>query len=787
MKAINRKLVRELWHLKGQAAAIAIVIAGGIAMWIISLSTLDSLKLTREAFYREGHFAEVFARAKRVPDRVASRIAEIPGVTQTETRISASARLEVAGFDDPITAQLVSIPDHGGPALNRIYLVEGRMPEHASSSEIVASETFTDAHGLQPGDRITAVINGRSRELIIVGIGLSPEFVYQIQPGGLFPDHKRFGVFWMREKPLSNSFDMEGAFNDVAITIGQRARPEAVIERLDLLLARYGGTGAYTRDDQTSDEYLEGEITQLENLGTVVPVIFLAVAAFLLNVVMTRVVQHQREQIAVLKAFGYRNVTIALHYAGLVMIMLAIGVVIGVAFGAWAGHGLSGIYREFFRFPYLHYYLAPSVVLSGTVVAAIAALAGTLRAVNGAARLPPAEAMRPEPQPAYRPTLVERWGLQRWLDQPTRMILRRIERRPMKSLLAALAMGMAGGLLITGSFQEDAISHMVDVQFSRAQREDLTAVFTEPTERRALFEIRSLPGVQLVEPFRGVPVRLRAGHRSYRTGIQGFEPRAELHRTLDEGLEPIRLPAEGLLLSDYLAEKLAVSAGDNVTVEVLEGARPVRQARVAGTVSEFIGLSAYMRLDALNRLMGEGSLVSGAFLQVDSAKRDAIISELGERPRVAGVTIREVALQSFYETMGETILIFAFVNTLLAGSIAFGVVYNTARVGFSERARELASLRVLGFTRTEVSYILHGELALITLAAIPLGMWIGQGFVRLIVRNLASDLYRVPLVIENSSYAFAATVVLVSALLSGLLLQRRLNRLDMVAVLKTRE
>ena len=346
---------------------------------------------------------------------------------------------------------------------------------------------------------------------------------------------------------------------------------------------------------------------------------------------------------------------------------------------------------------------------------------------------------------------------------------------------------MGGGLLVTGSFQEDAISHMVRVQFSMSQREDVTAVFTEPTDRRALFEIQALPGVLHAESFRAVPIRLVSGHRSRRSAIQAFEPGGELHQVLDEDLDTIVPLPGGLVMSEYLAEQLAVEAGDTVVVEVLEGTRPVRDVRVSAVVREFLGTSSYMHLDTLNRLMGEGPVISGAHIRIDRDRKNEVLAELEGRPRVAGITLRETAVGSFYETLGETILIFAFVNTLLAGSVAFGVVYNTARIAFSERARELASLRVLGFTRGEVSYILHGELVLLALTAIPVGMWIGHEFARLIAENLASELYRVPLVIENSSYAFAATVVLVSTLLSGLLLQRRLNRLDMVEALKTRE
>jgi putative ABC transport system permease protein len=786
-RALTRKLLRDLWHMRGQALAIAMVIAGGVATWIISYSTIDSLELTQAAFYRENRFAEVFATLKRAPESLEDSIAAIPGVAAVETRTVTQATLEVAGFDDPATGLMVSIPDQGEARLNRLYLRNGRLPAPRAESEAVVSEPFAEAHGLHAGDTLAAIINGRRQRLTLVGIGLSPEYIYQIRPGDLFPDYQRYAILWMREEPLSAAQGTKDAFNNVVLALDQGAEEKDAIERLDRLLKPYGGTGAYGRDDQMSHQYLSQEVKQLKSSAGIVPIIFLGVAAFLLNVVIARTVDQQRDQVAVLKAFGYANRAIGLHYAGLILLIVAVGAVPGVLAGAWAGNGLARLYSQFFRYPYLHYVLAPKVVVSGVGIAAAAALLGALRAVRKASRLPPAEAMRPEPPAVYRPTLIERAGLQRWFDQPTRMVLRHIERKPGKSVLSVLGIAMAGAILMVGGFQKDAIDYMIDVQFGLAQREDLTVTFTEPTARKALFELARLPGVFRAEPFRAVPVELRAGHRTYRTAIRGFENRSELHRALSADLRPIELPPEGLLLTDHLGDKLGVKPGDWITVEVQEGAQPVRQVRVAGLVSEFIGIAAYMRLDALNRMMQEGPLVSGAFLAVDRNRQGQIFDALKARPRVAGTAIREVAIRTFYETMGETLLIFALVNTVLAGSIAFGVVYNSARITLSETGRELASLRVLGFTRGEVAYILIGELGVITLTAIPAGFFIGYEFCRLISENLTSDLYRVPLVIEPGTYGFSAAVVLGASVISALLMARNLYHLDLVAVLKTRE
>ncbi len=786
-RALTRKLLRDLWNLRGQALAIAMVIAGGVATWVISYSAIDSLVLTQDAFYRESRFAEVFATLKRAPKRLEERIADIPGVAEVETRTVALANLEVEGFADPIRGLMVSIPDQGESRLNRLFLRSGRLPAPRAPDEVVVSEPFAEAHGFRAGDTLDAIINGRRRTLTMVGVGLSAEYVYQIAPGDLFPDYERYAILWMREEPLSAAQGTQDAFNDVALTLEQGVQPQEVIDRLDDLLRPYGSTGAIARADQASHKYLEQEIDGLRSSAGVVPVIFLAVAAFLINVVIARTVDQQRDQVAVLKAFGYGNRAIGMHYAGLILLIVAVGSLPGVLAGAWAGSALAELYRVFFRFPYLHYVLAPEVVITGVGITAGAALLGALRAVRKASRLPPAEAMRPEPPMVYRASVVERAGLQRWFDQPTRMVMRHLERKPGKALLSVLGIAMAGAILMVGNFQEDAIDFMLDVQFGLAQRQDLTVTFVEPTGREAVLELAGIPGVFRAEPFRSVPVQLRVGHRTYRTAIQGFENRGDLYRTLDARLRPVEFPPEGVLLTDYLGERLGVQPGDWITVEVQEGAQPVREVQVAGLVSEYVGLSAYMHIDALNRLMQEGPVVSGAFLAVDRAQQTRLFAELRERPRIIGTSQREVGIQSFEETMGETLLVFAFVNTLLAGSIAFGVVYNAARITLSETSRELASLRVLGFTRGEVAYILIGELAVLTLLAIPVGFVIGYWFCAVIAQAFASELFRIPLIVEPSTYGFSAMIVLAAAVISALLMGRKLYHLDLVAVLKTRE
>jgi len=787
MKAIDKKLWRELWTMRTQVVAISMVIASGVGIFIMSLSTLDSLYDTRESYYRNHHFAHVFATLKRAPLSLTDRIAAIPGVDKVETRVVAYVNLDVAGFDDPVSGHLISLPDDSPGLLNRIYLRGGRLFEPGRDNEVLLSEEFANAHGLEPGDTLRATINGRRKALTIVGLALSPEYIYQIAPGAMFPDYQRYGVMWMARKPLASAYDMDGAFNDVSLTLSRGINEEAVIDRLDDLLEPYGGAGAYPRKDQLSNRFLSEELKQQETIATVFPIIFFGVAAFLLNVVVSRLIGLEREQIAALKAFGYSEFAVGLHYTKLVLMIVAVGILGGIGAGIWMGRGMSHIYMELYSLPFMIYVLRPQVILAATVISMGVAVVGTLYAVRNAAKLPPAQAMRPEPPATYHATLLERLGLKRWFSQPSRMILRHIERRPLKSMLTTLGIAMACGIMMVSGFQEGAINYMIEVQYGMSQRADLVANYTDSTSARSLYSLRNLEGVDHVEGFRVVPAKLQFEHRFYRTSVQGILPDGTLLRLLDTELNRIDLPPQGVVITDYLAELLHIRPGDMLSIEVQEGQRPTVQVAVVGTAKEYMGVNAYMRLEALNSLLKEGNVISGAMLKVDGKYQREVYASLKDMPRIAGVVEQSSAIEAFYDTVAESILFFTFISTLLGASIAFGVVYNSMRIALSERNRELASLRVLGFERSEVAYILLGELALLTLVAIPLGMLIGYGLCAYLAFQFDSDLYRVPLVLGMNVYAFSATVVIVSSIISAIMIWRNLAHLDMVAVLKTKE
>jgi putative ABC transport system permease protein len=787
IRALNRKLLRDLLAMKGQAFAIAMVIASGITMFVMYLSNFESLRRTQQIYYEHQRFADIFVTAKRVPERMAERLTAIPGVGAIDMRVVADVTLDIPGVDTPSRGRLISIPAEGRPRLNDVYLRRGRWIDASHPDEILASEAFALANGFDPGAEIAAIINGRRRVLRIVGIALSPEYIYTIPPGEIIPDDRRYGILWMERKALASAFNLEGGFNDVALRLLPGASASDIIAELDRLLTPYGGLGAIPRALQFSHWTLDSELKQLQRFGFIVPAIFLGVAAFILNVALTRALTLQRPQIAALKALGYTNPELAWHYLKWALLIAALGAVVGTGSGAWLGRFMIRLYNQYFRFPVLDYRLSAGVAIGAILGSFAIAALGALSAVRRAVRIPPAEAMRPEPPAQYRPSLVERGFIGKRLSHITRIILRNIERQPIRAAASLFGISLAMAILVVGLFFLDAMDVLKEMQFSYVQRQDMTLSFVEPLSAHALYELRSLPGVVSAEPLRSVPARLRYGHRSRYLTILGVPSIPKLNRIVDRSGKIFAPPPDGLLLSKTLSQILHVSPGDRVQLEVLEGSRPVREVVVAGLVDEFLGLSVYMDQEALHRLMREGERLSGAYLQVDSMEMPRLYRKLKSTPKVAGVGLTIDALRSFERTMAENMGIMTTLTVVFAVIIAFGVVYNAARVSLSERSHELASLRVLGFRRAEISIILLGELALLTVLALPLGAGFGYLMSKGILAAVENELYRFPLIITMQNLATSALVIMVAAAFSGLVVRRKLDTLDLVAVLKTRE
>jgi putative ABC transport system permease protein len=789
VSAIDRKLLRDMRQLKGQVLTVALVVTCGIAGYVTFQSTWRSLESSKRSYYEQYRFADAFVRLKRAPEVVAQRLERIPGVARVYPRIVYAIRLPIPGPIQPPIGEIVSLPDGiGQPPLNRLVLEERRMPERSENSEAVLLTSFARRFDLGAGDSLPAVINGTVRTIHIVGLASSPEYVFPTPVGGgLQAEEERFAVLWMPRGAVAPDLQMEGAFNNAVFSLQPGAAQAAVLREIDRILEPYGGLLAVGQDRQESNYIVTEEMEQLRTWATVVPLIFLSVSAFLVNVVLSRLVSLQRPEIATLKAIGYSDRDIGLHFLKLVSVVVLLGALLGLGLGTVLGRGLTGLYTRIFHFPMFVFHVPAVLALVAAAVSLLAAGLGAASAVWQVMALTPAEAMRPPSPAVYRPLISERIGLGKFVSQAGRMILRELERQPLRTLFSALGIAAAIAVLVVGRIGQDAFEQVIDVQFQRAWREDLSVSFQDPVAERAVRELAHLPGVRRAEGARMVAARAEAGSLSRDVAIMGYARDAELRRAVDREGKVLALPAEGCLISAQLGRSLGVQVGDTIRLAVLQGERKTYPLRVAGWVEDLAGLQIYMELGALERMLGEGPSVNTVLLTIDPSFRATLEHRLNDMPKVAVISSRPSVIQHFREQSGTSMFVISAVLTAFAATIAIGVVYNNARVALSMRSRDLASLRVLGFTRREISGILLSELAFQVLLALPFGVVLSRWLTSWIVSISHPERFRLPGNISSQRLGFAVLVAILAAIVSGLMVRRQLDHLDLVAVLKTRE
>ena len=804
MSMLDRKLLRDLVRLWAQALAVALVMACGVATIILAVGASRSLEETRSVFYDRYRFADVFARVTRAPRWLGDKIGAIPGVASVEMQVVRPVILPIEGMAEPATGIAVSLPEHGEPAANRLYIRAGRLPSPERANEVAVAERFAVAHQMTSGTRFSAVMDGHKLDLVVTGIVLSPEYVYAIGPGDMVPDPRRFGVLFMNETTMAGLFDMDGAFNSLAVRITRNASLDAVIAGIDSLTKPYGGTGAYDRSDQLSHSFLDSELSQLRAMATVIPPIFLFAAAFLVNMILSRLIAVEREQIGLLKAIGYPNSAVAWHYAKFALVIAAIGVAIGAYAGRWLGQGITRLYAEqLFSFPFLIFRESPDLYLIAGMIVVIAALIGALRAIANVVRLSPAIAMQPPAPPSYRAL----FGKMHWRRSasPARqdrqekargqhlvslraiIALRHLVRYPARSLMTALGSALAVALLIVALFPDASIEFMIDTTFFRSERQDASLIFADEQGPGVLSSVANMPGVMRAEGYRTTLVLLEHEHRRKRLSLNGIPANADLSQVLDTDLNPITIPQSGILLTERAASLLDLRLGEKVTVQLLERPGHVVEIPVSAIVGTYIGIAAYVSLETLDRMMGEGPRISSARIRLDAAELPRFYDLVKETPAIASLALLDISRQRFRETIEKNIAISTTIYIILAIIITFGVVYNSARIQFSEHARELASLRVFGFTGPEVASVIFIELGIVIILAQPMGWLLGYVFSYALVKGFESDLFRVPFLIEPETMALASLVTLAAAAASAMILFRRIGALDLVRVLKTRD
>lgn len=787
MRALDRKLLRDLRRIWAQTLAIALVLGCGVMVMVAAHGTQRTLLATQAAYYDRHGFADLFVSATRVPRAVLDDLATIDGVAQVDGRISFYAILDIDGMDAPAMGRVLSLRADPALGLNRPLLRRGRMPDPGRLLEVALNEPFAMAHDLVPGSRFRAVLNGQLRELQVTGWVLSPEFIYTTAPGAIMPDDRSFGLVWMNEPAAAALKGMQGAVNDIALGTMHGADQAAIIADVDRALDSYGGTGAQPRDRQTSHAFLASELQQLGALSVYLPPVFLVVAAFLVNMVLGRLIALERPQIGLMRALGYSRWEIGAQYLKLAGLIGLAGVALGWAVGWWLGEGMLAIYAEFFRFPLLIRDAAFGAMALAGLLAMAATLAGAARATYAAIRLPPAEAMSPPAPPRFSRGRLDRGIAALRLRQTSMMVLRSILRWPGRAAITLVGVSVSVGVLVASYFLFDAIDLVRERVFEQGNRQHVTLTLASAQPARAVRDAYSLPGVLRAEGAFAMPARILHGHVTQHSALVGHLEDATLARVIDDMTGPVTLPEHGVILPALVARTLGVQPGDMVRVETLAPPRTVLDLPVSAVITQGLGGEAHISATALFAAMRIAPQVNQIHLQVDMAQMPALQHRIKSLPAVAGLSDWQEVRDQFDAAIGESLLTMVVIYTTIGVLIAIGVVYNAARIQLSERSHELATLRVLGFTRAEVGYILVGEMMLLTLLAVPLGWGLGYAFAQGMVEAVSTDVVQLPFAISRRTFAMASIAVTLASLCAVLIVRRRLDHVDLVSALKARD
>ncbi len=792
MHALNRKLVRDLWGRKASLVSLLMIMAIGVGAYVGTASVWRDLDGARLDYYRNQRLAHFVVDLKRLPQWAVAESATLPNLSELHGRVRQAVLMEIPGIERPIPGAAISLPERRRPLLNDIRLRTGSWFSGVNEREIILDHAFAESHGLHPGDRIKALLLDRQHDLLVVGTAQSPEFVYLIPPdGGFAPDPARYGVLYASEDFLRHSGDLQGAWNQLVGTLRDTS-PTAVANTLALLAGRldpFGVTLTTSMRDDPSVRYLEDELAGLEVQSRVMPALFLGVAALVLNVLLGRLVAQQRTVIGTLRALGYPASAVTRHYLAYGLVVGLAGGLAGLAMGWWMQGEMVAMYHGFFALPGLAPRLHLDVALLGLLISVLFALAGTWKGVRGAARLAPADAMRPPPPERGGRVLPERIPAL-WVHVPFRgrMVLRSIFRNPFRSLVSVLAAAVSTALVFTALSMVDSLDYLMRYEFQRVAHQDFTVALREPDAVWAEAEVARLPNVARTEPQLSVISDLSRGAYRKRVGVMGLPRGNRLYTPLGGDGAPLVMPDAGLVLTRKLAEILHAKPGDTLWLRPLIGQRVAVDAVVAGVTDSFFGLSAYADIRYLSRLLGEAqaaNTVLGALQP--GASPDALLDELKRRPTVVGIGERLRAFTLMEETFGETMGAMIGVMVLFSGTIAFGSVLNAALVSLSERQREVATLRTLGYRAGQVAQLFAGESLLLNGTGLLAGLAAGAGLAHLLSIAYSTELYRFPAVILPSTLSYSAILVALFVIAAQLTLFRLIRRLDWLAVLNVKE
>lgn len=790
MKKLNRMLLREIKRSGGQFIAIIIVIAIGVMMYTGINSTFENLLKTRDNYYESYNFEHIEISGYGIPGTVEEELLNVPGVKMATARIILSARLQID--DDNPELRVLSLPGSRDDIVNNISIIDGNPFEYGSLKECILEKTFADGNGFKVGDIISPNINGKKVDLKIAGICKSPEYVYVIKnPQNFMPDAKKFGVMYISRALSEDLLGTKGYYNDIAVLLKSGASTASVKPAIEKLFKQYEGIKFTERKDQLSNLMLQEEMNGLKSMGIAVPVVFFIVASVIIYIMMGRIIENKRVYIGILKSLGYKNKQVLSHYMAYPLITGTLGSILGIVLGYFLGMVFTGYENQYFGFPVLHYSFYLNLIIPAVVLTLLFCIFSAYTACKSIFKITPSESMKPPAPKKGKKVILEKVPfIWRRLKFSKKLKLRSISRNRKRNLLTSIGIILSTALLVIGFSIGDSLNHIVKQIYDVEQKYDIKVTFITPAGIDELDQIRSINSISYAEPVFEGAAEVKNGDKKKDILISASQDMSSLSRVLDNNGQPQRLPYEGILVPERLLKSLDVKIGDYIDIKPYFPGAKSSEIKILGISEQYLGLGTDFNIDNLASVIGRDKVYTGAVIKLDSLKSSdiqAVKDTLKDLPIVDSVEYRPDARKNMVKNL-EPFTLFSVFTILLAAVMSIAVIYNITVINIFEKKRELSSLKVMGFTKKEIRSSVYYENLIVGLLSLIAGLPLGRLLVRYILGYFyTTDAYAFPVVTYAQSYAYTIILVFIFILLAQVLLRRKIDRIDMVDVLKVRE
>lgn len=781
MRKLNMRLIRVILHTKGQFVSVAVIVATALCIYVLFSMLNINIETAVATYYQDYAMEDILVKVLRMPESAVEQLQSIEGVKQVQGRVVMEVPLDTGEAEKRIKVRFISVPPEGN-AINKLYAVEEDALK-LDETHIAILQQFADARKIKVGDVVQPIINGTIHDLTVASVVASPEFIYLMENDqALITDPADFGIFYVEEEFAQSYLGYSKSYNEVVLTLDGTVGIADVKKKLESKLSKYGIQWIVERKDQVSNNLLQQKMEGIKLMSGMLPVMFLVVAAIVIVLMLSRTVANDRIAIGVLKAMGYTNTTILMHYVQYALMIGLCGSIVGITGGQLLSGPMSRLFIFFFNVPIVTIQFLPGYMFTALILASLFCIGSGLIGARFALHVEPAESMRPEAPRIGTHMLLEKWRFF-WQHTSTgwRMVFRNVSRSKRRFFFLALGLSMAYAINTVPLYETLALPAMFELQYGEYQHMDYIVGFKKPMSEKVLKEFAEVAEIKRIEPRIEYPYELVNAWHNKRVLIIGVPKNTELHSFQDMEGHSVELSENGIFLTTELAKLLHVEAGDTLTIRNFMPGRDDVELKVSGIIRQYLGINAYMDIGTMQRLLTEKDMVTGAGVISD----DDVKGKLETVDMVSFVQSMEDLENQFLEYTDMMKLAIQF-YMLFGGILGFAIIYNSSIISISERRLEFAALRIMGYSKNEIFSIISRENLLVTILAVILGIPLGLFFINGIIESFSSELVTFPRIIEVSIFIKATLGILFFVVIAQMATHHKIGKLQFIEALKNR-